>query len=246
VESGTETTTLFNQWVPFLNFSDLAAGPRFSYSPSFWGDNPGNQDDLARMFSGARTMLTLIAAAAAAMGTILPIDAPSNRLSYHIGFLGPAVECRPASLWEENEIDRQLHVRMAQQRGSAMQRTNAFFAFLPGFGANGSVGATWNIRSQAPTNAASASNQIWMVFQRYLGVDADEATCDYTQVHEVCELWDANYTLNLEWDNGIQTVRGRRDLLHKIPFPDDMSSYRGNTFTEPSCEVNYCDSPTMP
>ncbi|KAH6988854.1 hypothetical protein BKA56DRAFT_246097 [Ilyonectria sp. MPI-CAGE-AT-0026] len=223
VYESTEETTVPGALVPVPSISNTTKGDNYTYSPSHKGDKPGIKWLPARIFSGARTELSLLSAATASTGEILPIKAPFNHSLYSIDYFGPAVNCRMAVPSEQLEIDNQLRIHMDRPVGSSRQLKSAYYAFVPGFDVNGKVSAISEVRIQAPMNITSASNQIWMVFSKYVDDRLDEPTCDYKPHYQVCELWNATYQVGLSWDSSFpsQQVNGSYELLHKVNFPDD-------------------------
>lgn len=147
---------------------------------------------------------------------ILPLKSPFNHSSYSVSFFGPAVQCRPADSVAESKIDDLLKLRMDKPVGTARAVKNAYYAFVPAFDAQGNVTALSDVRYQVPVNA---SNEVWMVFQRYSNLT--DSACDYKPYHQVCKLWNATYDLDLSWENGFQNITGSRNLSHEVAYPND-------------------------
>src|SRR5579862_5791316 len=82
------------QSVPYLAIADSSLGQSFAYSPPY----SNKTDDSSRVFTGPRTILTLLSTATASLGQILPINAPYNHSTYSIQFYGPIVKCDIANL----------------------------------------------------------------------------------------------------------------------------------------------------
>ena len=73
--------------VPYLAIADSSIGQNFAYSPPSYNITTKSLDDDARIFTRPRTILTLLSAATASLGQILPIKPPYNHSQYLI-FLG--------------------------------------------------------------------------------------------------------------------------------------------------------------
>lgn len=209
--------------VPFLTIANVTEGHLYAYSPSDQGDRFNFKDVPARVFTGPRTILTLLSTATAAQGMILPIKAPYNHSSYSINFFGPAVQCSQANSSIESKINDLLKEKMSKPVGTAQEIENAYYAFTPAFDSKGGVTALSDVRYQAPVNG---SNQLWMVFQRY--VNTTDSACDYKQYHQVCKLWNATYNLNLSWENGFQNITGSRNISHEVEYPNDKPEETSN------------------
>jgi len=207
---------VIEQAVPYLTIANSTEGHLYAYSPSDQGDRFNFKNVPARVFTGPRTILTLLSTATAAQGAILPIKAPYNHSSYSINFFGPAVQCRQADPPVESKINDLLKQKMDKPVQTAKEVENAYYAFVPAFDSQGGVTALSEARYQAPINA---SNQLWMVFQRYVNVT--DSACDYKQYYQVCKLWNATYNLHLSWENGYQNITGSRNLSHEVEYPND-------------------------
>jgi hypothetical protein len=225
VYTGMETV-VSEQVVPHLTIANATAGHLYAYSPSSL--KLERDGDPTNVFQGPRTILTRLSSAVAASGEILPIKAPYNHSSYSIDFLGPIVQCRQADPPETSKIQDQFQIQLKQLGGTSQKSLTAFYAFVPAFDAEGRVSAkSSRVPFQAAANSSTATNQLWMTFQRY--VDRSNGnTCDYRQYYQVCELWNAMYNLDLYWDNGFQRVTGSHTLLHKVDFPDNKPGSKSN------------------
>jgi hypothetical protein len=202
--------------VPYLTIANSTDGHNYSYSPSNRGDSFALKTVPTRIFSGPRTILTLLGTATAAQGAILTLKAPYNHSEYTIDFFGPAVLCHEAEPNVKSKIDDALGKKMGIKIGTAIESINAYYAFVPEFDPQGGVTPLSEVRYQSPINS---SNELWMVFQRYL--DLTKSTCDFKQYYQVCKLWNATYHLNLEWENGFQNITGTRQFLHEVDYPND-------------------------
>jgi hypothetical protein len=204
------------QLVPFLTIANSTAGHNYSYSPSDKGDSFKLKEEVTRIFTGPRTILTLLSTATA-VGQILPIKAPYNHSSYTINFFGPAVQCLEASPAVKSKISTLLEVKMNKTIENAREIQNAYYGFVPAFDSQGGITALADVRYQAPLNA---SNQIWMVFERY---NSSTGACKHGKYYQVCNLWNATYDLNLSWGIGLQSINGSRRLLHTVEYPRDKA-----------------------
>jgi hypothetical protein len=207
--------------VPYVNIANSTEGHLYAFSPSINGDSTKNKWDTARLFSGARSVLSLLVTAAASTGQIAQITAPYSHSSYSLTFFGPDVRCRRASSAERSDIDNQLVIHKSKPVGTAEQVENTYYAFVPAFDDQRRVvSANDRVQVQAPANRSNSSNEIWMTFLRYVD-KSNGTTCDYTRYHQVCELFNSTYHLDLSWDNGVQRISGTQDPLHQVEFPND-------------------------
>ncbi|KAK3689119.1 hypothetical protein B0T22DRAFT_374685, partial [Podospora appendiculata] len=206
-----------NQTVPYLSIANSTDGHLYSFSPSDEGDSSSYRNVLTRLFVGPRTILTLLGTAAAAQAQILPINPPYNHSSFSVDFFGPAVQCLEADPETQDKIDVALQTKMSTPTGNATEIINAYYGFVPSFDAQGNVTPLPEMRYQWAPDIAS--NELWMVFQRY--IDMTKSTCDYKQYYQVCKLWNATYTLDFQWDNGFQNITGSRALMHEVAYPND-------------------------
>jgi hypothetical protein len=204
------------QAVPYLTIANSSEGLYYSYSPSIDGDSYNLKNVPSRVFAGPRTILTLLSTATASRGEILPLKAPYNHSSYSVNFFGPAVQCGKADPSVELKIDELLRQKMDTLVGTAKELTNALYSFVPSF-SQGGVTALPDVRYQEPVNA---SNQLWMVFMRYVE-SGDDQPCEYKPYHQICKLWNATYDLHFSWENGLQNITGSRGLLHEVEYPND-------------------------
>jgi hypothetical protein len=204
------------QPTPYLTIANDTEGHLYSYSPSEQGDRFNFTTIPARIFAGPRSILTLLLTATASHGVILPLNSPFNHSSYSINFFGPAFQCSQADPTVESKIDDLLKLKMDIPVGTAKAVKNAYYAFVPAFDAQGNVTALSDVRYQVPVNA---SNEVWMVFQRYANLT--DSACDYKPYHQVCKLWNATYDLDLSWDKGFQSITGSHQLTHEVEYPND-------------------------
>ena len=202
--------------VPYLAIAHSDAGSKFAYSPPMNQNTTKFKDDVSRTFTGPRTVLSLLSTATASQGKILSIAAPYNHSSYSIGFYGPIVQCETANRSTVILIDNFLDEMMAEPMGTAKAAESAYFAFVPARNASGNLIALSEQRLQEPSNA---TNELWFTFERFV-VDA-AGSKDTTRLHQVCYLYNSTYGLQLEWDKGIQNIKGSYQVREKIWFPQD-------------------------
>jgi hypothetical protein len=204
--------------VPYLAIADSSVGRKFAYSPPTYSDEPNFVDDGKRIFAGPRTILTLISTATTSLGQILPINAPYNHSAYSIRFYGPIVQCETANSSVATRIASLLKDKMAIPLGTAKETVNAYYSFVPVFDAAGEVIALSKPRLQSPSNA---TNQLWITFLRY-AIDSGGNRIQERH-YQVCQLYNATYDLRLEWDRGVQNVKGSYGVLEEVHFPNDQS-----------------------
>lgn len=210
-------SSLYMESIPYPTIANSTKGHLYSYSPSTEGDRYDlNSNNITKIFSGPRTILTLLSTALAALGQILPIQAPTNQSSTTLEFFGPIVRCMEANSTEEAMVRQQVILKEATPVGSLREIKSAYFAFVPGFDSQGKMIALADERYQSPSNA---SNHIWMAFERYNHTTGNQ--CDHYTVYQVCKLWNATYNTNLAWDNGHQSISGSAEPTYEVPYPND-------------------------
>jgi hypothetical protein len=216
------------QSVPYLAIADSSLGQSFAYSPPY----SNKTNDSSRVFTGPRTILTLLSTATASLGRILPINSPYNHSTYSIQFYGPIVKCDIANSSVARSIDGLLQEKMDIPLGTAKEKIDVYYAFVPVFNATGELIPLSTPRLQSPSNG---TNQLWITFLRY---DMESGGNRTKQRHyQVCQLYNASYDLELEWDRGFQNVNGSYGVLEEVDFPDDkpdivsdMSQHAYSTF----------------
>jgi hypothetical protein len=212
-ESTSEVVSL--QSVPYLGIAHSTNGHFLSFSPSDQGDRFNFKDVVTRVFSGPRTILTLLTTATASQGEILSLPRPANHSSYKLNFFGPAVRCGQANATTVGWIDKAIAAEMEQSATETTRQVEtAYHAFVPSsFPDHNSAGQA-DVRFQSPANA---SNEVWMAFERY--VNTTDKICDHQKYYQVCSLWNATYDLTLNWENDFQNVSGSWNLLHEVSYP---------------------------
>jgi hypothetical protein len=220
------------QSVPYLAIADSSIGHKFAYSPPTFGDDPNLVDDEKRIFSGPRTILSLLSTATASLGQILPITAPYNHSSYSVRFYGPIVRCATANSSVATSMESLLKDEMAIPVGTANKTVNVYYGFVPAFDAAGEVIPLSKPRGQSPSNA---SNQLWITFLRYAS-DPDGHRIQRRHF-QLCQLHNATFDLELAWAGGVQKINGSYRVLEEVHFPNhkadkisDMSQHAYSAF----------------
>ncbi|KFA60961.1 hypothetical protein S40285_02735 [Stachybotrys chlorohalonatus IBT 40285] len=209
-------TVAAEESVPYLAIANSSAGSDFAYSPPRNSSTTKFKDDTSRIFTGPRTVLTLLAGATASQGEILPIQGPTNHSAYSVDFYGPIVKCGDANQTAVSGIERLLSEHMAIPKGTTRQVDSAYFGFVPVWNTTGDLIALSQPRYQEPSNG---TNELWMTFQRYTLGGAGERT--RARIFQVCRLYNATYDLSLKWDRGRQIVNGSYSVREEITFPRD-------------------------
>ncbi|KAH6686890.1 hypothetical protein F5X68DRAFT_134495 [Plectosphaerella plurivora] len=216
--------------VPQLVISDPSEGHRFAYSPPternasrLRADN--ETGSRRRTFAGPRTTLSLASTAAASVGEILPIAAPRGKSSYNVSFFGPAVQCSPANLTTAALMDIFLREKMARQYGAAREVDNAYYAFVPVWGENGTVQPVAKPRERGPSNA---TNEVWISFSKYVDSEDHESGEHRMRRREniVCELYNATYDVSFNWVEGVQRIAGNTSWGDRVSFPTNAEAQR--------------------
>ncbi|KAK0643772.1 hypothetical protein B0T16DRAFT_188695 [Cercophora newfieldiana] len=203
------------QMVPYLGIAHSSNGHAFSFSPSDKGDRFNFKDVVTRVFSGPRSIITLLTAATASPGEILSLPRPANHSVYTLEFYGPAVKCTKANSTTIEWIDKAIEAEIERSiTATSRQVETAYHAFVPSIFPDHILSGQADVRYQSATNA---SNEVWMAFQRY-----DNGTgrnCSTSRHYQVCNLWNATYDLMLSWENDFQSVSGKAELLHEVGYP---------------------------
>jgi hypothetical protein len=202
--------------IQYLTIANSTQGNLYSYSPSVMGDRYNLKDEVTKIFSGPRTILTLLTSAAASFGQILPIEPPEKHMTTTVGFYGPAVRCSEPDQSVKSQISGLLTQKMNNMIGSFKEVKSAYYGFVPAFDSNGSIIALTDVRYQAQINA---TNEIWQVFERYNYSSGDQ--CDHYTQYQVCKLWNATYDLTMSWENGVQNISGSREYMYEVEYPHD-------------------------
>ena len=209
--------TIKEEPVPSLAISNSDMMSSFSYSPPMSRDTDRNDRNATLMFTGPRTVLTLLSSATASLGNILPISSPHNRSSYSVQFYGPIVSCSDADNITAGTIQGLLQQNMNTPRDGAVEVENAYYGFVAGFNQTGGRTAISQPRYQSYSNA---TNQLWMTFLRYSL--ALNGTRIRNRMYQVCRLHNASFDLQLEWNHGFQNVTADYEILEEIPYPNDQ------------------------
>jgi hypothetical protein len=174
---------------------------------------PGSPNNSSLLFQGPRTILSRLSVAAAALGEVLPIPAPSINSAYAIQFLGPMVQCGEASETEKALI--QNVIAAPTQPSEGIQQTySAYFAYVPDLSTADTFGNI-STRTDDPTKG---SNQLWLAFQRN-DTGWEFPKCNDV-VYQVCQLVNANYSLTISFENGNQIISTNPpEILEPIDYP---------------------------
>jgi hypothetical protein len=168
--------------------------------PAYGGNNAGT-DNSTVFFHGPRTILSRLTTATAASGQILQWAPPAVNSSYNINFTGPYVQCEPANAMIQNLIDTAYKLSMTNLNNSAVADHFDYFAYVPNLTDDGVFGA-------ASLDSSESSNQLWMLFsQNGTGWTTDPYPRCPNVVHQVCRLYDASYSLEVNFTNGNMAVQ---------------------------------------
>ncbi|TGO48091.1 hypothetical protein BOTNAR_0493g00050 [Botryotinia narcissicola] len=190
---------------------------RFTYSAPV-NVTDGVQNEL---FLGPRTIITRLSTATATQGKILSINAPFSNATYDVQFYGPIVKCNEADSTTATIIQSLRDESVANITGSVTEVSNYYYAFVPNLenyenssSPNHGVTVIPQARLQQPQNA---SNQLWMGYSRYTRSKSFQTENHYT----VCTLYNASYNININFEEGIQTVSSKSlSVLNSVPYPD--------------------------
>jgi hypothetical protein len=190
-------------------------------------------NDTLKTFAGPRTILSRLSSAKAIPGEILPIKPPFSTASYELRFYGPIVQCEEPNSTVAAIIDDLFKKKMAiPVTPSIYERTNFFFAIVSDFDFLGNSSTIFDgvdvaplskIRMQSPANV---SNQLWMIYQRYVGDERDVNGKRITEFHRsVCQLYNTFNDIGLKFDQGNQTIsRKGIKILNQMDYPKDNKS----------------------
>jgi hypothetical protein len=117
-----------------------------------------------------------------------------------------------------------LERKMAIPIRGAQETENAYYGFVPEFSDTGDIIARAEPRLRSPSNG---TNQLWMTFYRYVN-DPSGGDRRAKRHFQVCQLCNASYELNLEWNQGFQNATGSYTVLGEVSFPDDKPGKPSN------------------
>jgi hypothetical protein len=107
----------------------------------------------------------------------------------------------------------------SNRQSNVTEKDDFYFAFVPELGGN----ATKAILSNRFQQPASASNELWMRFQRYI-IDSTGAKVNQPR-YLVCQLYNASYNLSLSFVETEQTITNNLlTLLNTVDYPKDDPS----------------------
>lgn len=209
--------------MPHPNIANGSVGHKYAYSPPSQFNRTQYLDDVSRTFTGPRTMLSMIAAATASLGEILPLKSPYNSSAYSLEFFAPIVQCSDANRSAIELITRLREEEMNRSNGVVVETENVYFSFVPSFNTSGGLLPVLAPRQQSPSNA---TNELWMTFLRP-SIDASGARIKHRHF-QVCSLHNATYNLNIEHNHGIQNITGSYTANEVVSYPHDNSSSISN------------------
>jgi hypothetical protein len=197
----------------------LTLGPSLNmgqpWQYAVWVNNTNNY---SQILTGPRTIIQRLAVATAATGNIVPVSPLFPNSAYELQFYGPKVECEyaDADSLQAQAIDILIQDRISAPGASSVtHEINYFaFAFVPVNSSTNStsilgypISAILGSRLEQPANA---TNQLWLAFSRY----SNGSSC------QVCSLYNASYTVNITFENGIQTINGSNySRLGEVTYP---------------------------
>ncbi|KAJ4301769.1 hypothetical protein N0V90_003863 [Kalmusia sp. IMI 367209] len=207
---------------PHIGNSTPSVGTAYSYSPPARRGRTQYVDDASRIFTGPRTIISLIASATASLGEILPIKLPYTNSSHEIEFYAPIVQCLDANASTSELIDYFRKQDMSAGDGVVVETDNVYYAFVPSFNSTGDLIPVSTVRLQTPSNA---TNELWMTFLRPIIRSGARET---QRKFQVCSLHNATYHLRIERDHGIQNITKSYIINEQIPYPRDNTSSISN------------------
>jgi len=221
VISRKDSTVVFEE-VRRINIEELPDGDvgRFASSPLIAGTEG------FRVFTGPRTIIQLLALKASTSGQPQYVPPPSINSRYTFSFPGPYIHCGDANSTASTITEGLLEERMDRLQGSTKELFISYYAFVPGYEyfPNGSyrIVALDRPRVQLPVNA---TNELWITYMK--SQMAQDGNITSARRHfTVCKLHKANYTITLEYENGIQSVVENNLVVdpEPIPYPDSDPS----------------------
>jgi hypothetical protein len=188
------------------------------------GDGFDTKNVTTRRFTGPRTMMALIGAHAAS-GQIWDMKPQYLNSQYSISFSGPTVKCEDADDVTSSLIEQKRQAkRRSQPVEGAIIVDDAYYAFVPHLDEQNNLKALDTPIYQEPSSRSR--NELWMTFYRYY-VD-DEGFLRKRRYYQVCRLHNATYTIDLEWENGIQITRGDVEAHKPVEYPHDPRGTESN------------------
>lgn len=205
--------------VPSPGISDPRQANRFAY----YVEETGIQK-----FQTPRTILTQFAVATATFGQILPIKPPFTNATYQIRFFGPTFKCGDANATISQAIDNVKEQKIQSLGSSVVEVSSSYFGFVPDLRNPEAIQAAdlSNVRGQA-----NASNQLWMVFPRY--VINERGARELENHHLSCQLHNASYDVFFSFTQGVQTV----DILDLTVL--DAVEFPSNALTKDTVQLAY-------
>jgi hypothetical protein len=201
--------------VPTLDVSQASQYENFAYAVN-------GTPQTAQKYLGPRTIIGRFAVAAATTGEILSLPQLSPNASYEQTFFGPYVQCNNSTAEVQVQINGMI-ARYNQSLGSAIQLMSLdYFAAIPALSnADASVVQAANLSEI--DGAAHASNQLWIYYTSY--APSLEFSNPVTSYYLTCELYNASYTTQFTWKNGVQNLTvSNRTLNNAVPYPANAST----------------------
>lgn len=183
----------------------------------------------------------LLSTAVASAGRILSLSPPSTRSSYTQIFIGPYIRCEDANSTEVMYIDAFQQNRNAALQDDMLHEELGFYAFVPSFDAGAQNNNTIYLNDTALTALEqprlqqvprNATNEIWLKYYRYRNETLGDPeswgvprlSANGSKIPEakysVCRLWNTTYSVNVTFENGVQTVQDiGLDSLHVVGYP---------------------------
>ena len=185
-----------------------------------WVNNTGNY---SQILTGGWKIVQRVAVATADTGNILLVNPPFLNSTYQLQFSGPKVECEAADPLLVQDIDILIEKQISVADASSITQKIDYFAFVL---INSSTNSTSIlgypisvISGNRVEQPANATNQLWLAFSRYSNGSSCQNPSNISRQHMVCTLCNAFYTVNLTFENGIQTINGSNYTLGEVVYP---------------------------
>lgn len=194
--------------VPSPRISDGQRFNRFAYCVQ---DKEAGTDIYLR----PRTILIRISLATAASGQILPIRPPFTNASYQIQSFGSTVKRGDTNATISRAIDTVKEQEIHTSAPSFVVVSSSNFAFVPDLSSSEAIQAA---DLSNPHGQSNASDQLWMVFPRYV-ID-EHGVRELQNYYLTCQLHYASYEISFSFTEGIQMIEILSlTVLDAIDFP---------------------------
>ncbi|ROV96276.1 hypothetical protein VMCG_07704 [Cytospora schulzeri] len=186
----------------------MVPSPDYStYSGNYWGIIKG-----AGLVSGPSPAVGRIVAATMSSISILPLNAPFPNSSYTLNFHGPAFRCQ------------HLKSAVAQAGSDAASLQNAWDLTMDPKLPTGGTSLEPIYTAASPVADVGAEGdtvyRLLFITLNWNGITGSNYSC---------RLWNTSYTVDFDFDNGIQST-SIQDLQHVAPFRADPN----DTYVDPS------------